>query len=149
MISCWWEIFPHQWVSVLSKNKFLVILFTHRYNFFVSVAFHNAIPFIGFGFLDNAIMIIAVSTMHQIWDIINALMVWFLFFGGLQEGSLIPFHQQILEKFMGHIFLEILRSWAEVYIDCYVWGVAKISFLTREGAVSHNYLIILPSFIYF
>ena len=73
-----------------------------------------------------------------------------LFFGGgLQEGSLIPFHQQILEKFMGHIFLEILRSWAEVYIDCYVWGVAKISFLTREGAVSHNYLIILPSFIYF
>lgn len=25
------------------------------------VAFHNAIPFVGFGFLDNAIMIIAVS----------------------------------------------------------------------------------------
>ena len=32
-------------------------------------------------------------------------MVCFLFFGGLQEGSLIPFHQQILEKFMGHMFL--------------------------------------------
>ena len=31
----------------------------------------------------------------------------------------------------------------------YVWGVAKISFLTREGAVFHNYLIMLPSFICF
>lgn len=29
--------------------------------FISSVAFHNAIPFVGFGFLDNAIMIIAVS----------------------------------------------------------------------------------------
>ena len=29
--------------------------------FLSSVAFHNAIPFIGFGFLDNAILIIAVS----------------------------------------------------------------------------------------
>jgi len=28
---------------------------------FVPVAVHNAIPFVGFGFLDNAIMIIAVS----------------------------------------------------------------------------------------
>ena len=68
-------------------------------------------------------------------------------FWGIARG--VSDHQQILEKFMGHIFLEILRSWAEVYIDFYVWGVAKISFLTREGAVSHNYLIILPSFIYF
>lgn len=27
----------------------------------ISVLFHNALPFVGFGFLDNAIMIVAVS----------------------------------------------------------------------------------------
>lgn len=31
--------------------------------FFFSVLLHNAIPFVGFGFLDNAIMIAAVSGM--------------------------------------------------------------------------------------
>ena len=28
---------------------------------FIPVLLHNAIPFVGFGFLDNAIMIVAVS----------------------------------------------------------------------------------------
>ena len=48
------------------SSKYTNIFFCFLCNFVVfvvlfTVALHNAIPFIGFGFLDNAIMIIAVS----------------------------------------------------------------------------------------
>lgn len=32
--------------------------------FLISVIFHNALPFVGFGFFDNAIMIVAVSQIY-------------------------------------------------------------------------------------
>lgn len=40
----------------------------YKYDLFVTyflVFFHNALPFVGFGFLDNAIMIAAVSSLFN------------------------------------------------------------------------------------
>ena len=120
-------------MSVLSKNKFLVILFTHRYNFFVSVAFHNAIPFIGFGFLDNAIMIIAVSTMHQIWDNKCSYGLLFIFWGIARRVS-DPISPTNFRKIHGSHFLgdlEIL-GWSIYRLLC--MGSCKNFLSNKRGS---------------
>ena len=44
--------------------------------FIFSVAFHSAIPFVGFGFLDNAVMIIAVSILvYSIYTVYMSLLL--------------------------------------------------------------------------
>lgn len=59
--------------------------------FFVSVLLHNAIPFVGFGFLDNAIMIAAVSGMSLSSGSVR------LEFHELQEKELIVGFTQLWE----------------------------------------------------